>query len=218
MRALISEALENYQDLDLELAGWTFYPPFMPIVHRWEQFQGLHREVSDAPPGSPKADKKDAADALMEFLTPLLAPSVDALGDTRLSGKISWQSIWQIFPPGELVVTKFYGVEAICRVVKYKEKTGVYDITMEYLDWNGEQCGFTSIKRKISAFRGINNVTSLPVYPVSFAQDSEAIKRVVTHRGRQLEALRGYHFRTYSGSRILIDSNEQRPAGSSLTT
>ncbi|KAK0711900.1 P-loop containing nucleoside triphosphate hydrolase protein [Lasiosphaeris hirsuta] len=215
MRALMAKALEDYQDLDLELERWTFCPPFMPIVHRWGRFQELHREVSDASPDSPDspgAAKKEAVDDLMDFLTPLLAPSVDALGDTRLSGLISWNSIWQIFPPGELVMTKLYGVEVVCRVVEHKEWPGAYEVTMEYLDWNGGQCGFTSTKRNISAYQGITHVTSLPVYPLSFAEDSEAIKRALTHRGRHFEALRGYHFRTYSGHRILINSNDQRPA------
>jgi len=45
---------------------------------------------------------------LMSFLKPLLTPSVSAFTETRRTGKIGFNIIWQILLSGELVITDFF--------------------------------------------------------------------------------------------------------------
>ncbi|KAF5976068.1 Fidgetin 1 [Fusarium coicis] len=144
MRAAISTVLDKYQDLDLDVEKWTFKPPFMPLVHRWDRLLSL-REDED------QEHEPEAIAQLLEFLTPILAPKVDALVNTRKTGNVMFDDLWQIFPPHEFVITKFYGVEAI--------------------------------------------------------------REQMIERGRKFEALRGYHFQTCSGSKILLPpgKSEERP-------
>jgi hypothetical protein len=211
MRAHFRVALAKYQDFDLELENWTFTPPYKPIVHRWDHLNTLCD-------GTTEHSSKQAIDRLMEFLRPILAPSVDALVRTKLTGKIIFDDVWQIFPPGELAVTTFFGVEAICRVTKY-EKIQPYDeppcwaISLEYVDWNGEHCGYTSTKVTIKYFRGLRHVVSLPVYPLSFNNSALEVKSRILERGRKFESLRGYHFQTCVGTKILLETTqpEERP-------
>ena len=208
MKDLFTRALDRYQDLDMELEDWTFEPPYRPIVHRWDRLKDLQAETTDL-------IHKQAADTLMEFLSPILGPSVDALFQTRRTGKISFEAIWQIFPPGELVMTKFFGVETVCRVVKYeRQKIGPvpeWIITTEYVDWNGESCGYATTKTTIKYFYGFHRVTSLPVYPLSFNDAAGDIKSKMIERGRKFELLRGFHFLTCSGRKVLLEKPEERP-------
>ncbi|KAF4630774.1 hypothetical protein G7Y89_g7370 [Cudoniella acicularis] len=202
MKNLLLSALDKYQDLDMELENWTFNPPYRPIVHRWGRLNELHANTMDP-------INKQAAITLMEFLAPILASSVDALAQTRRTGKVSFEAIWQIFPPRELVITKFYGAETICRVVKYERqvvnKIPIWVITTEYIDWNGECCGYNTSKTTIVNFNGFRRVASLPVYPLSFSNSASQIETNMIKRGRKFERLRGYHFLTCNGKKVLLE-------------
>jgi hypothetical protein len=207
MQKLLNKVLANYQDLDMALEEWTFKPPYRALVHRWDCL----KELQAAAVGEEKA----AAGPLVEFLTPILAPSVNALFQTKLTGKVSFENVWQIFQPGELVMTKFYGTEVVCRVLKYERietNCALYwNITFEYVDWNGESCGYSTTSTKIGYFGGFRRVTALPVYPLSFEDDAQKIKERMIARGRRFEHLRGYHFMTCDGKKVLLEKPEERP-------
>lgn len=124
MQNYLTFLFEVYLGLDLPLEGWVFKKPFQPLVHRWgrlnDDFAAIEAD-KDSPP-----DVKQAMQSmhdLVSFLEPVLAPYVTALAETRDKGKVSFQEIWQIFPPSELIVTTIRGVPALGRVTKYdKEK------------------------------------------------------------------------------------------------
>lgn len=213
MREVLRVVLAKYQDLDPDLVNWTFEPPFMPLVHRWE---ALKAHYVSLPRGSAN---KNAAAALLAFITPIVAPSVISLAQTILTGKVSFNNVWQIFPPGSIVKTKFYGVDAICKVVKYKNKPQTrcdpegWQIDMEYVDWNGETSGWTTTSLTIWDYEGFKKVTGLPVFPISFSPDEEKIKTEMMERGRKWARLRGYHFEIANGTKILLETEQpqQRP-------
>jgi hypothetical protein len=212
MRKVLTEVLNKYQDLDMELENWTFAPPFMPLVHRWDilkKFQSTTMEDS----------LHRAASALLGFLSPIIASSVISLNATKKTGKVSFSNVWQIFPPSALVQTKFFGVDTICRVLKYKKREADrcnpegWVIDMEYVDWNGENSGYTTTTLTIWDFDGFRRVTSLPVFPISFLADVEKTKAAMIERGRKFERLRGYKFMISNGTKILLETEkpEQRP-------
>lgn len=218
MRALLDTALAKYQDLDLGLEKWTFSPPFMPIVHRWDRLQVLDE-------GKVDSTAQEAFTQLMEFLSPILAPQIDALSKTRETGSVLFQDLWQIFAPHDFVVTNFYGVQAVCRVTKYqpvkrRRQPDYWKIYMEYVDWNGHRCGYAKTKVRIMEFSGYRRVVGLPVYPLSFHGDAPAIRQRAIERGRKFESLRGYSFQKCSGTKILLltEEPEERPVRNSVHT
>lgn len=211
MRALLRQALIKYQDFDPELENWTFRTPYSPIVHRWSQLNNLCQNSPDMEDGT-------TVNSLMEFLRPTLAPSIEALSKTKETGKVLFDDVWQIYPPGEVAITTFYGIEAAARVVKYQKKKDLqgrpsWEVDLEYVDWDGDHCGFAITTVNIGYFSGYKFVNSLAAYPLSFCLDEEQIKERLTTRGRQFESLRGYHFRTCTGTKILLETPqaEKRP-------
>ncbi|KAG9234677.1 P-loop containing nucleoside triphosphate hydrolase protein [Amylocarpus encephaloides] len=217
MRKVLTEVLNKYQDLDMELENWTFIPPFMPLVHRWDilkNFQSATMEDS----------LRRAASALLAFLSPIIASSIISLNATKKTGKVSFANVWQIFPPSAFVLTKFFGVDAICRVLKYKKREADrhnprgWVIDMEYVDWNGENSGYTTTTLTIWEYDGFRRVTSLPVFPISFLAEIEETKSAMMERGRKFERLRGYKFMISNGTKILLETEkpEQRPVAGNV--
>lgn len=216
MRAFLSETLAKYQDLDPDLEGWAFAPPYKALVHRWDRLQALHQELRDT---TGQDDKKKAVDQLVDFLQPILAPALEDLASTRATGKIHYDMIWQIFPPKETVIAKLWGIDTACRVVKYEHVVRTpnlrfWVITVEYVDWDGEKCGFKRANIKIPSklYSGFKRVTSLPVYPLSYSETPEAIKETMVARGRRFQQLRGYHYLNYNGIKIAMGEGwEEEP-------
>lgn len=212
MREVLGRALANYQDFDPGLQNWTFLPPFQPVVHRWDRLNDLLDRTSDP-------EKKRAAQELVDFLRPILGPSVDALAKTKKTGKVTFDDLWQIFTPGELAMTAFFDVEAACRMTKYERvdppgcKPPYYIVHLEYLDWNGERCGYTSTSVTVGHFEGFRHVVSLPVAPLYYNPNAQDTRRRLVERGRKFESLRGYHFQSCSGTKILLETKcpEERP-------
>lgn len=204
MRSVIESVFDGSQESDLLPEDWTFEPPFRPLVHRWEQLNELQAQIR----GSDEddiVDEKQATDDLMSFLEPILAPSVHSLARTRDTGKISYNNIWQIFQPSELIITTTRGVPSLGRVTKYKEKELGWRIHLEKLAWDGSRCGYVQQVAWIGRFSGDRYVNSFNVYPVSFHKDPEGFKSSMLQRGRKFERLRGYHAQTYKGSMCLAD-------------
>lgn len=138
MRDILSKVLEKYPDFDLDVNKWTFVTPFKPIVHRWSRLKALGE-------AAPESLDKGSVDDLITFLTPIVEPHVKSLTETNDTGMIDFDSVWQIFPPGELVVRTHFGEQTTGRVVGHKffDCTGIpevpvsWEITVEYVDWNG---------------------------------------------------------------------------------
>ncbi|KAL2161770.1 hypothetical protein VTH06DRAFT_7554 [Thermothelomyces fergusii] len=204
MQAFLSEALADYPDLDMDENGWSFAPPYTPLVHRWQRIQELYKALEDP-------DKKGAVDKLMEFLNPRIAPSVANLAMLRETGMIAHDMIWQIFPPGEIVVRNVEGVDALYRVVTCGQ-SGNAKLAVEYVDWDGERCGLRETKGlHIPWYAGVRRITSLSVYPLSYADDPEQIKEAASARGRRFQQLRGYRFLYYDSVKIsLLNEGEDQ--------
>ncbi|KAK3985238.1 hypothetical protein QBC44DRAFT_353165 [Cladorrhinum sp. PSN332] len=180
MRDLLAEALENYfSDSDaLDLQNWTFKPSYEPIVHRWDKLQALHKEIKDT---SDDMDKIKAVDGLIAFIQPLVKPGIESLAQIRESGRVAWDDLWQVFPPGELAVTKIFDVETVVRVAS-SERAGypeVFQIEAEYIEWNGSSCRIKKTWINIDNYDGSHRIRSLKLVPLSFTENPDEIRETM---------------------------------------
>ncbi|KAK7957074.1 uncharacterized protein PG986_006296 [Apiospora aurea] len=199
MRKVLDKVLHKYQDLDLEVINYTFEPPFMPLVHRWDDLKTYHATAE-------AGNLKNAATALLAFLTPVIASSVLSHALTKKTGKVNFENIWQIFPRTSWVVKYRYRPE-------FGSCPAAWTIDIEYVDWNGEASGFTTTSVNMCEFEGVRRVQALPVFPISFLGDVEKTKATFIARGRKFESLRGYKFMLCNGTKITLETEkpEQRP-------
>ncbi|KAL8306341.1 hypothetical protein RB597_003119 [Gaeumannomyces tritici] len=233
MRAVLAQALARYQDFHPELKGWTFSKPFQPLVHRWERLKELQAEAAreadsdgDGDGEAGAGERRALVDELVAFLTPLLGPSIAARDQTIRTGQVKFDDVWQVFPPGALVVTKLYGVDVVCRVDKYEKRSdgrtdgrdgGVafWSVAAEYLDWNGAECGWATTHCTIIHYDGLRTIDSFPIVPLDLHTDGIELRSRLVARGRKFEALRGYHYREYEGFKISLENEsryERKPA------
>ncbi|TFB00251.1 hypothetical protein CCMA1212_007748 [Trichoderma ghanense] len=195
MRKILLQVLANYQDLDLELENWTFRPPYIPLVHRWQRLQDFCKETTD------EALSK-AGQEMIDFCSPL-----SGLRSIRLRRLM-------------------YGQDTICRVLKHQKietscaSSSFWIIDKGYVDWNGDYCGYLTMKTTIPGYNGYARAHQLPTWPIVYASDPEAVKAKMIARGRQFEELRTYHFIQYEGRKIVTrgSGKEEEPTAPTPTT
>ncbi|KAH8660102.1 P-loop containing nucleoside triphosphate hydrolase protein [Xylariales sp. PMI_506] len=211
MRSVLSKALAEYQSGNCkELYDWTFRPPFKPLVHRWGFVKSICEESA--------AENSKSTSDLISFLEPELETSIKILKRTHEDGKVKYDRLWQIFPPGELVVAKIWGAVALGRVSQSAPPVAHCAddlvVNVEIIDWNGQNCGFTTFARTIRRYSGTRRIDSLPLYPISFSASEAELRSQALDRGRKFEALRGCYYRDYDGTEMAqsVNGTEARPA------
>ncbi|KAK0627316.1 P-loop containing nucleoside triphosphate hydrolase protein [Immersiella caudata] len=196
----------------IQLRG-PFEPPYTPLVHRWDRILNLNKKLaSETSSSAGELDGGDkmakAASELVEFLAPLLSPSISSIAEARDTKQIAFTDFWQILPPGELAMTESLGEKSICRVAYHeggKSSSATLTVTIKTVVWNGWESGFEELTRTIEPYDGLKDITSFDIYPLSYADDVEEVKTKMIARGRKYEKLRGRHFQNYKGPSYTMD-------------
>ncbi|KAI0147924.1 P-loop containing nucleoside triphosphate hydrolase protein [Hypoxylon sp. NC0597] len=206
MREILRYLLRGYGEFDPELQDWTFYPPFKPLFHRWGELNDRETVLRDVPCA------ENTLSTLIDVLAPVVASSLAKVAKSRETNKIRFQELSDIFAPGTLVITKFYGVDTVCRVVKavFNMSKSPMDsnswiFTVEYVDWSGEESGYRKTSLEVVEFSGVRRVTKLPTFPVSYLTEEAKTRESLIQRGRKLEQLRGYRLMACNGVKLCKD-------------
>lgn len=178
--------------------------PFTPVVHRWKMLEDLLNE-STTPFG---------VEALKNILLPCIENQLSVIEQIRSSGLCLWEDLDLILCPGEIVLSQQHGVQAAFKVQDVQQEEPRYEqayqhLTLQYVDWNGMHCGHALKCFRIMEFSGSRNISSLGVVALaSLDEQYQAdIRATLQSRGRKFEQLRGYHFKTGNGRRVVRERN-----------
>ncbi|KAI1482837.1 hypothetical protein F4774DRAFT_428242 [Daldinia eschscholtzii] len=204
MRKILNDTLKGYPDLCLEEENWTFWLPFQPLVHRWTKLEEYATKAKADP------NTEHAFSGLLCFLTSIVEDPFSQFARIKETGNIDFENIWHLYAPGSLVVSREWDVDLVSRVVRCKKHTSplginpVWMIDVEYVDWDGEKCGYRDYSFKINNFDGYRPVTQSVVFPIRYAEDEAGLRAALTEKGRKFEQLRCYKMMmtSYSGSEV----------------
>ncbi|KLU90774.1 hypothetical protein MAPG_10625 [Magnaporthiopsis poae ATCC 64411] len=214
MREVLAKVLDGYPGFDLAFHGWTFQPPYRPIVHRWHKLQDFLRTA-------PKDDRLfSAARLLAGCVNSIVCFELKAVETIRLEKKIAFQFLWYIFVPGELAMDWWYGRDMVTRILKCElgserennKTTSFWTVDTEFVNWNGDEYGYRTMTHKISYYEGYCDITSLSVWPMSFSSEpAESITSRMVARGRKFAGFCGSsHVVRYDGQRLHAASGGQQ--------
>ncbi|KAI1808269.1 P-loop containing nucleoside triphosphate hydrolase protein [Daldinia bambusicola] len=218
MRKILGDVLKEYPDLTLEKENWTFFPPFQPLVHRWNKLEGYAAEAKADP------TTEHAFFGLLYVLTSIINHPLSPSRRIKATGNIDHESIWCLYAPGSLVVSREWDVDVVSRIIKCRRRFSLSGITrswiidVEHVDWNGEECGYRAYSFEIEKFGGYCRVAELDVFPISYAEDEAGLRATLVERGQKFEQLRGHKIvACRDGSNIWDNASETsrlQPPGS----
>jgi hypothetical protein len=186
--AFISKCLDDYPGEKFSKSKIILKPPYMALFHRFRQIQNtLGKEGND--------ELNSGCRLLFDILLEDWKPFSKDFEEFQSSGLITHQSVWTIFPPGELVVLKINNDVSIGRVCNIMTES--VDVTV--IDYTGSKCGFTTAGRSFYYFKGLQKVIDLNVYPLRCDDNRPTIEKRLIERGRRFEALKGRHTKYFKG-------------------
>jgi hypothetical protein len=215
LRAIFAKIFEDYPNLFPDDNPFTFFPPFKPLIHRWEKFTQTYEAETDK-------ETKMELHIFRREVEPLLSTNRSALKEAKLTGVLDFENLWLFFAPGCLMISQEYGNDCLFKLVAAKlvePDDDDYDFATEnreksywmldlgQIDWDGSRSGFALISKKVHQFDLPRLFRRMGVYPFEFALDHQKIQE------RIFESLRGYHVKTCTGRKFVMrrESSLERP-------
>lgn len=234
LRALLLHVLAHHPWLS-HPATVAFVSLYEPIVHNWSLLNAfanndisdpavsdLHEQLKINPPGSLLAPltgggnlEKAAADLKLLLDEVRRTPGLESyFSGTRemqeKSDTVSFEYLWTIFPPGELVFSSAFMERPQAFIVKYctadclrpNNSTKVWILECWTYDWNGTAFCRVPVEFSFEDFKGTRSITSLPCYPLKLhrpsqddvqstggSESGEAMKQRLIKRGERFREL-----------------------------
>ncbi|KAJ8117800.1 hypothetical protein ONZ43_g4120 [Nemania bipapillata] len=230
LKNVLHGVLEGYPGVTTTLSRLIFSAPFKPFVHRRHQLNAAFSGESDK-------DTKAHLSLLKDVLYSELGGVIAATEDYIKNKVATYEEIWTIFEPGCVVYASELGKPIAGRLVDGQfvnhQKFGpCFQLKCDTVDWDGSQFGYNQSQYFITPFEGTMAITDLECFPLSYHPDEQGMRERLISRGRQFEALAGYHYKSYRGraiettrygpsmitvdGRIIIDADAHRKANAHL--
>lgn len=197
IRKVLSTFLVGYPGINTESKTLSFEAPFQPLFHCWEDILTAAKEDTITETRNHLGVLIETLESSFEYLNELLT-------DCRTHGAISFNALWTILRPGILIYSTHNGQECIMRLQSVFRSDANYQLSCEYIDWDGLFFGYGTRFEHIQYYEGTAHVSGLGlgVMPLDLHPQSLEIKDRLMKRGKRFEALKGFHFKAYNGSAI----------------
>ena len=173
------------------------YEPFDGLFHCWDELLRLEEEHHNP-------DVREHIRLLHEVLEPYFKKPLKKLEECRKNGNITYNSLWTIFKPGELIYRKdVNGRECVERIddMYYganKDRIA-FKVESKMVCWDGKRFGYGLSCGWFYDFSGTMSVMDLSAVPLAFHPDREAIKARMTIRGERFQRIAGCQLKAYTG-------------------
>lgn len=200
IKLALEDVFRGYDGINLNLEKLTFSAPFHEIFYRWTEFV-------DARPSNDKKIKlaREHFDLLWQVVGAQISPHLERASGLIKSNVISFEYFWTLFEPDTEIYARLNGQDRLYQLIKshyglLPNSQPAYILTCRYVDTDGEDFGFSASNLGISQFPEINTVADLDVVPSHFHTDIDEVCARLLDCGRKFKALKGYHYREYSGA------------------
>ncbi|CAI7664928.1 unnamed protein product [Penicillium manginii] len=196
LKTFLGKVLEGYPGITVTLERLEFTAPFKPLVHRWEDFlKAREEEELDA-------TTQEHVDLLHKILEEELRDILARKKDLIRNGVITHSLLWTLFEPDDVVIATVAGRRNAYLFVDdaINCRTKAIILEVKYIEFDGDDFGYSDDRFEIPVFIGTTPITSLPAFPLRYHPDKEVIRESLIVRGRIWEQHKGYHYKQYEGT------------------
>ena len=202
LKAVLAEHLAAYPDFSngKSLFGMYFTAPFYPLFHCWDTIVNLKEEHAD--PAT-----RDHLRILHDILVKRFEQPLKRLEECRLTGRITYNSLWTIFKPGELIYSKDkLGNEHLVKLefADYgfdKDNVACFLIDGHIVCWDGKRFGRAVHREELYNLGKVTDITELSWMPLDLHPDREAIRARVLKRGKKYAKLTKTELKVFAGTK-----------------
>ena len=208
LKELLTEVLDGYPGVTVDLKRLEFSGQFEPLIHRWEKLinaiNDLQKQWDSGQQDPQTTQKLEHAKLLRDLLMKEFADTIEASRDMKSKGVMTYAHLWTLFHPDSFVFCKQQGQERVLRLQSSSygsDSSGhsVYWLKCQYVDWDGTNFGTVKQNLSIPGYQGTKVITRLSALPLDFHTNKEQVMARLITRGEKMEGLSGSHYRAYDG-------------------
>ena len=199
IRQVLSRILAHYPGLHVDSKTVLFEAPFQPLFHHWDDIQQAAKDET-------RTETRNHLKVLIKALEPNFNSIQESVDDCRNFGKIEYERLWAILKPGSLLYTMHHERDSIVRLQSVTKGKEQYELIYEYVDWEGDDFSFFTEIAYIIKYKGTIAIKDLQLTPLDLHPEKLTLQEKMINRGRVFERLQGYHFKSFSGSALMIDN------------
>lgn len=177
-----------------------FQQPFKPLFFCYDKIMALYDKTKSG--GVLKQHLK----LLVQVMDEMFGSFMNHLKHLNASGLISYKLAWTYFRKDAMLFCPSTDSERIFRVVATSYVTHPVPhmlINCEEIGFDGETFAWRATSKQIPCFAGNLPVTELPVYPLEFHDDPEAVKERLTVRAKKALEYQELTYCEYTGVGLL---------------
>lgn len=190
LKVVLEKVFGGYSGITTGLDNLSFSAPFQAFFRRLNRLEEASRNQDD-----PRALYQTKL--LYDIINNELKESVETFKDLVAHKVITFEYLWALFTPGEMIRTEKDRVFLL--------KDADYDSSgftswVRFIDWDGTQFGYDRATISIPKFDGTRPITDLEGYPASFDPDLDRVKATLLTKGKKFEELQGFHYMAHRGT------------------
>ena len=200
---LLKRALEyvfdDYPGITPGLAHLSFAPPFEAFYYRWDRLQKISEDNQNN-----DQEMLGHIQLLKKVLQEELQETFDTHNDLISHGVITFDFLWTLFQPGDLVFTIQNGQDRLEKVqstgycgFEFGDGRNFFNITGYHVNCDGKRFGYEFLNIPLKYFTGTKPITELEAYPLRFHVSGQKLQERLIQRGRLFENLSGCHYKQY---------------------
>ncbi len=202
LKKVLCWVLKDYPRMAPELNRLEMIAPFRPFVHRWQRLtEALNNERDPLT----KSHIQLFYDALKSELQFTLVTRADFLAH----GIITFNSLWMIFEPGDIIYTILDKRPIAARLATASifqgRREDSYRLNCDMVHGDGHTFGWASVRFEIPEFDGMIKITDLASFPLKYHPKTDKVRNQLIDRGRAYERLSGFHHMKYKGIALYVD-------------
>ncbi|KAL3296081.1 TOB3 (member of AAA-ATPase family) [Colletotrichum asianum] len=217
-RKVLIDIFKPYDGIVHDLKYLAFLAPFHQFFWRWEAFEKAIADEEDE-------QVKRILTILRSIVKRELAGAFAVSKELISHGMITYDYLWTLFAPGELVYLncRFDG-DRFFVLQGYTNNTdpSKVELWLNYVNCNGDDFGVAVHSECIPRFRGTRPINSLRLYPAKYHDEFHGLQKRLIERGRKFASLVGKHYKAYRPDRfdtpgaeirVMIDTDYDRRSG-----
>ncbi|KAL8759199.1 MAG: hypothetical protein Q9184_003693, partial [Pyrenodesmia sp. 2 TL-2023] len=196
LKKVLCWVLKDYPRMAPELDRLEVVAPFRPFVHRWQRLtEALNNERDPL--------TKSHIQLFYEALKKELQVTLETRADFLAHGAITFNSLWMIFEPGDIIYTTLNKRPTAARLgtasIFLGRHEDFYRLECDMICGNGHMFGWVHNLFDIPDFEGMAKITDLVSYPLKYHPKANRIKKQLIEKGRAYERMMGFHHMKYQG-------------------
>lgn len=204
LKKVLCWVLKDYPRMAPELNRLELVSPFRPFVHRWQR---LTEALDNERDPLTKSHIQLFYDALKKELQVTLETRADFLAH----GTITFNSLWMIFEPGDIIYTILNKHPIAARLaatsILQRRHDDSYRLECDMIHGDGHMFGWGSSRFDIPEFDGMTKITDLASFPLKYHPKADKVRNQLIERGRAYEGLMGFHHMKYKGIALYVDQS-----------